>query len=103
MTGPVIGIIGGSGLYQIDGLADVELRRVESPFGSASDEFCFGTLGGTRVIFLPRHGRGHRLPPSAINFRANIDEASQQNLLAFQLRSIARYRVKQPSRQSATT
>jgi 5'-methylthioadenosine phosphorylase len=73
MTGPVIGIIGGSGLYQIDGLADVEWRRVASPFGETSDEFCFGTLGGTRVVFLPRHGRGHRLPPSAINFRANID------------------------------
>ncbi len=73
MSGPVIAIIGGSGLYQIDGLADVEWRRVESPFGETSDEFCFGTLGGQRVVFLPRHGRGHVLPPSAINFRANID------------------------------
>src|ERR1700731_3531414 len=73
MTGRVIGIIGGSGLYRIDGLADVEWRRVESPFGDTSDEFCFGTLGGQPVVFLPRHGRGHKLPPSAINFRANID------------------------------
>jgi 5'-methylthioadenosine phosphorylase len=73
MTGRVIGIIGGSGLYQIDGLVDVEWRRVESPFGETSDEFCLGTLDGTRVVFLPRHGRGHELPPSAINFRANID------------------------------
>src|SRR5580704_11200052 len=73
MTGRVIGIIGGSGLYRIDGLADVEWRRVASPFGQTSDEFCFGALGGTRVVFLPRHGRGHPLPPSAINFRANID------------------------------
>ena len=73
MTGRVIGIIGGSGLYQIDGLADVEWRRVESPFGRTSDEFCFGTLDGQPVVFLPRHGRGHVLPPSAINFRANID------------------------------
>jgi 5'-methylthioadenosine phosphorylase len=73
MSGPVIGIIGGSGLYQIDGLADVAWRRVESPFGDPSDEFCFGTLDGQPVVFLPRHGRGHRLPPSAINFRANID------------------------------
>src|SRR5215470_7397576 len=72
-TKPVIGILGGSGLYQIDGLADVEWRRVASPFGQASDELCFGTLGGARVVFLPRHGRGHRLPPSEINFRANID------------------------------
>jgi 5'-methylthioadenosine phosphorylase len=70
---PVIGILGGSGLYQIDGLVDVEWRRVPSPFGEASDELCFGKLGGARVVFLPRHGRGHPLPPSAINFRANID------------------------------
>jgi 5'-methylthioadenosine phosphorylase len=73
MTGRVIGIIGGSGLYQIDGLADLEWRRVASPFGETSDEFCLGTLDGARVVFLPRHGRGHELPPSAINFRANID------------------------------
>jgi 5'-methylthioadenosine phosphorylase len=73
MSPPVIGIIGGSGLYQIDGLADVAWRRVESPFGAPSDEYCFGTLDGQPVVFLPRHGRGHELPPSAINFRANID------------------------------
>src|SRR5215216_897525 len=73
MMGRVIGIIGGSGLYRIDGLADVEWRRVESPFGATSDEFCFGSLDGQKVVFLPRHGRGHVLPPSAINFRANID------------------------------
>src|SRR5579864_9518743 len=73
MAAPVIGIIGGSGLYEIDGLADVAWRRVESPFGETSDEFCFGTLGGQEVVFLPRHGRGHKLPPSNINFHANID------------------------------
>jgi 5'-methylthioadenosine phosphorylase len=73
MTGRVIGIIGGSGLYQIDGLADVAWRRVESPFGETSDEFCFGLLDGQKVVFVPRHGRGHQLPPSGINFRANID------------------------------
>jgi 5'-methylthioadenosine phosphorylase len=73
MSPPVIGIIGGSGLYQIDGMTDVEWRRVASPFGEPSDELCFGTLAGTRVVFLPRHGRGHRIPPSEINFRANID------------------------------
>jgi 5'-methylthioadenosine phosphorylase len=70
---PVIGIIGGSGLYEIDGLADVAWRRVESPFGATSDEFCFGTLRGHQLVFVPRHGRGHVLPPSEINFRANID------------------------------
>jgi 5'-methylthioadenosine phosphorylase len=73
MPAPVIGIIGGSGLYEIDGLADVVWRRVESPFGATSDEFCFATLGGNRVVFVPRHGRGHVLPPSEINYRANID------------------------------
>jgi len=73
VAGRVVGIIGGSGLYRIDGLADVEWRRIESPFGPPSDEFCFGTLDGQPVVFLPRHGRGHVLPPSAINFRANID------------------------------
>jgi 5'-methylthioadenosine phosphorylase len=70
---PVVGIIGGSGLYHIDGLAEVEWRRVESPFGRTSDEFCFGTLDGVSVVFVPRHGRGHVLPPSEIDFRANID------------------------------
>jgi 5'-methylthioadenosine phosphorylase len=73
MTKPVIGIIGGSGLYEIDGLADVAWRWIASPFGETSDEFCFGTLDGQQVVFLPRHGRGHKLPPSGINFRANID------------------------------
>jgi 5'-methylthioadenosine phosphorylase len=73
MAGPVIGIIGGSGLYQIDGLDEVEWRRVESPFGETSDEFCFGLLGCQPVIFVPRHGRGHVLPPSEINYRANVD------------------------------
>ncbi|HVH75994.1 MAG TPA: S-methyl-5'-thioadenosine phosphorylase [Stellaceae bacterium] len=73
MSPSVIGIIGGSGLYQIDGLADVEWRSVESPFGRPSDDICFGTLGGARIAFLPRHGRGHEIPPSEIPFRANID------------------------------
>lgn len=72
-TPPVIGIIGGSGLYQIDGLEDVAWREVSTPFGEPSDALCFGTLEGTRVVFLPRHGRGHRIAPSEINFRANID------------------------------
>ena len=73
MAVPVIGIIGGSGLYQIDGLADVVWRQVATPFGAPSDELCFGRLGGTQIVFLPRHGRGHRIPPGEINFRANID------------------------------
>jgi 5'-methylthioadenosine phosphorylase len=67
-----IGIIGGSGLYELEGLTDVRWRRVRTPFGDPSDEFCTGVLDGRRVIFLPRHGRGHRLTPTELNFRANI-------------------------------
>jgi 5'-methylthioadenosine phosphorylase len=72
-TPPVIGIIGGSGVYQIDGLQDARWQRVESPFGDTSDEFLVGEVDGQKVVFLPRHGRGHRIPPSELNFRANID------------------------------
>ena len=70
---PVIGLIGGSGLYDIEGLEDRRWERVESPWGEASDELLFGTLAGVRCVFLPRHGRGHRVPPSELNYRANID------------------------------
>lgn len=69
----IIGIIGGSGLYDIDGIANKEWRRIESPFGEPSDEFMFGELGGIQMVFLPRHGRGHVYSPSEINYRANID------------------------------
>ena len=68
-----LGIIGGSGLYQIDGLKDAEWGSVESPFGEPSDQILLGNLEGLDVAFLPRHGRGHRIPPGEINFRANID------------------------------
>ena len=69
----VIGIIGGSGVYDIEGLANKRWMRVESPFGKPSDELLFGELNGQQMVFLPRHGRGHRIPPTDINFRANID------------------------------
>ena len=72
MSGPAIGVIGGSGLYELDGITDVRWRRVRTPFGDPSDEYCTGTFAGRPVIFLPRHGRGHRLTPSELNFRANI-------------------------------
>ncbi|NKB48105.1 MAG: S-methyl-5'-thioadenosine phosphorylase [Alphaproteobacteria bacterium] len=72
-TPPTLGILGGSGIYDIDGLNDVRWQRVESPFGEPSDELMFGNLDGLPVVFLPRHGRGHRVPPSELNFRANID------------------------------
>jgi 5'-methylthioadenosine phosphorylase len=70
---PVIGVIGGSGIYEIDDLENKQWRRVESPFGEPSDELLFGELDGQPLVFLPRHGRGHRIPPSRLNFRANID------------------------------
>lgn len=69
----MLGIIGGSGLYQIDGLRDTQWVAVQSPFGTPSDALLIGELAGERLCFLPRHGRGHRIPPSDINYRANID------------------------------
>jgi 5'-methylthioadenosine phosphorylase len=70
---PVIGLIGGSGLYDIDGIEDREWRRVETPWGEPSDALLLGRLAGVRCVFLPRHGRGHPAPPSDLNYRANID------------------------------
>src|SRR5512140_3619271 len=69
----VLGIIGGSGVYDIDGLAGKRWEKGASPFGEPSDELLCGELDGQAMVFLPRHGRGHRIPPSEINFRANID------------------------------
>jgi len=65
-----IGVIGGSGLYRL--LEDVDVVRIETPYGSPSDEVTIGTAGGRRVAFIPRHGRHHTLPPAAINYRANL-------------------------------
>ncbi|MFT3811327.1 MAG: S-methyl-5'-thioadenosine phosphorylase [Micropepsaceae bacterium] len=73
MTKTVLGIIGGSGLYQIDGLENPTWTKVDSPWGAPSDEILFGTLNGIEMRFLPRHGRGHVQSPSSINYRANID------------------------------
>jgi 5'-methylthioadenosine phosphorylase len=67
-----IGVIGGSGLYAIQGLEQVTEVQVETPFGPPSDAYIVGTLYGREMVFLPRHGRGHRIPPSALNYRANI-------------------------------
>ncbi|MFN2577411.1 MAG: S-methyl-5'-thioadenosine phosphorylase [Pyrinomonadaceae bacterium] len=72
MTAAKIGIIGGSGLYQMPELTDVDEIEVETPFGKPSDKFILGTLEGQRVAFLPRHGRGHRFTPTELPFRANI-------------------------------
>ena len=72
MGEPRVGIIGGSGLYELEGLTDVRWQRVRTPFGDPSDAYCIGRLGDREIVFLPRHGRGHRLIPSELPFRANL-------------------------------
>lgn len=72
MGDQMIGIIGGSGLYNIEGIQDVKAVSIDTPFGKPSDSFMVGTLEGRKVAFLPRHGRGHTILPSELNFRANI-------------------------------
>ncbi len=69
----MLGIIGGSGVYGISGLDSTRWQRVESSFGAPSDELFFGELDGQPLVFLPRHGRGHKIPPSEVNYRANLD------------------------------
>jgi len=73
MAGSVLGIIGGSGFYHLPGLENPRWEKVMTPWGAPSDEILFAEIAGLPVRFLPRHGRGHPVPPSAINFRANID------------------------------
>jgi len=68
----MLGVIGGSGVYDLERLEDVEQVQVSTPFGDPSDEIVLGTLSGVRVAFLPRHGRGHRIMPSELNSRANV-------------------------------
>lgn len=70
---PVLGIIGGSGVYDIDGLTNTRWETVDTPFGPPSDQLLFGELNGQPLVFLPRHGRGHPRPPTDLNYRANID------------------------------
>ena len=70
---PIIGVIGGSGVYDIEGLENTGWEAVNSPFGAPSDDLMFGELDGQAMVFLPRHGRGHKLPPNGVNYRANID------------------------------
>ena len=73
MTKAIVGIIGGSGVYALPGLEDIREEWVATPWGEASDALHFGRIGSTEAVFLPRHGRGHKLSPSGINYRANID------------------------------
>jgi 5'-methylthioadenosine phosphorylase len=70
---PVVGVVGGSGVYELEGLANARWEKVESPFGAPSDELLLGEVAGVPVAFLPRHGRGHRIPPSEVDYRANVD------------------------------
>jgi 5'-methylthioadenosine phosphorylase len=72
MTKAIVGIIGGSGVYHLPGLADLREETIATPWGEPSDALRFGRMGKTKVVFLARHGRGHRLSPSGINYRANI-------------------------------
>lgn len=86
MTKTVLGIIGGSGLYHIPGLENQRWERVASPWGETSDAFLFGRLAGVDLVFLPRHGRGHKFSPTTINYRANIDamkRAGVTDILSF--------------------
>ncbi|MEQ8825645.1 MAG: S-methyl-5'-thioadenosine phosphorylase [Filomicrobium sp.] len=73
MTDTVLGIIGGSGFYDLPGLQNAEWKHIESPWGRPSDDILFADIDGLPIRFLPRHGRGHKVPPSGINYRANID------------------------------
>ena len=73
MSGWTLGVVGGSGLYEIEGLQNARRIKVDTPWGDPSDELLVGELEGLKLVFLPRHGRGHVLPPTAINARANID------------------------------
>jgi 5'-methylthioadenosine phosphorylase len=72
MAEQTIGVIGGSGLYEMEGLTDIRPVTVDTPFGMPSDDYVTGLLNGVKMVFLPRHGRGHRLLPSEVNYRANI-------------------------------
>jgi len=72
MSERIVGVIGGSGLYEMEGLEDLQTITLKTPFGEPSDAYVVGHLEGVKVVFLPRHGKGHRIQPSSVNFRANI-------------------------------
>jgi len=80
MTANVLGIIGGSGIYDLPGLTDTRWVQVDTPWGAPSDELFMGRLGDAQLVFLPRHGRGHRIPPSEVNYRANIAALKMQGV-----------------------
>jgi 5'-methylthioadenosine phosphorylase len=97
MTKALLGIIGGSGLYDLPGMTQARELSITSPWGEASDVLRTGTIGSTDIVFLPRHGRGHRLSPSGINYRANIDclkRAGVTDLVCFS--AVGSYRSELP-------
>jgi 5'-methylthioadenosine phosphorylase len=97
MTTAKLGIIGGSGLYDLPGLQNVREQKVDSPWGEPSDVLRIGSIGQTELVFLPRHGRGHRLSPSGINYRANIDvlkRAGVTDLVCFS--AVGSYKTELP-------
>jgi 5'-methylthioadenosine phosphorylase len=77
MTAQVLGVLGGSGLYELPGLTDTSWVTVDTPWGAPSDQLLTGSLNGAKLVFLPRHGRGHRVPPGEVNYRANIAALKQ--------------------------
>ncbi|MFL5312190.1 MAG: S-methyl-5'-thioadenosine phosphorylase [Myxococcales bacterium] len=77
MARPILGVIGGSGLYDLPGLTGVRRQRLATPFGEPSDEYLLGKLGEQEMVFLPRHGKGHRLSPTEVNSRANVHGMKQ--------------------------
>ena len=94
---PVIGVIGGSGIYDIEGLSNTRWVRVSSPFGEPSDELLFGDLEGQPLVFLPRHGRGHKLPPNGVNYRANVDALKRSGVTDFlSLSAVGSFREELP-------
>src|SRR6202166_2150434 len=97
MTEPVIGIIGGSGLDDIDGIEEKSWKRVETPWGAPSDELLFGRLDGVRCVFLPRHGRGHPTSPTHLNYRANIDALKRSGVTdVLSLSAVGSFRQELP-------
>lgn len=92
----MIGIIGGSGIYQLEGLADKHWEAIASPFGAPSDELLFGQLNGQQLVFLPRHGRGHILSPTDINYRANIDVLKRVGVTDIIFRQCSRFTERKP-------
>ncbi|HSI51251.1 MAG TPA: S-methyl-5'-thioadenosine phosphorylase [Ideonella sp.] len=77
MSTQVLGVLGGSGLYELPGLTDTAWVTVDTPWGAPSDQLLTGRLGDARLVFLPRHGRGHRVPPGEVNYRANVAALKQ--------------------------